>query len=241
MEAKKILIVEDEPTLAQILSEYLIQAGFDTHIVHDGGLAIDALKAYQADLMILDLMLPNRDGLDIYRELRRFSDLPVIMATAKVEEIDRLLGLELGADDYICKPYSTRELVVRVKNILRRTSQIHASEMQESADAKRSKNEMSAEGVLLIYPEMMQVKYNNKTIHLTPAEFKILSVLFEAKGRIFSRDRLMSYIYPDHRVVSDRTIDSHIKNLRKKLMDVSKDLDCIKSVYGMGYKYSEEV
>jgi two-component system response regulator BaeR len=221
---KQILVVEDEPTLATILCEYLTQSGFGTTIIDDGALVIEYVKNQQPDLIILDIMLPNRDGLDIFREIRTFSDVPIIMATARVEEIDRLLGLELGADDYICKPYSTREVVARVKNILRRnvsTPQAHTNE------------------VLRIDEATMTVSYHQQALSLTPAEFKLLAFLFEQRGRIFSRDQLMNHIYSDHRIVTDRTIDSHIKNLRRKLVEAQPDSDCIKSVYGMGYKFEE--
>lgn len=221
---KNILVVEDEPTLAVILCEYLTQSGFGTTIIEDGALVIDAVKSQQPDLILLDIMLPNRDGLDIFREIRSFSDVPIIMATARVEEIDRLLGLELGADDYICKPYSVREVVARVKNILRRNV---------------SSQPTSSEEALLIDESSMSVSYHQTPLTLTPAEFKLLAFLFNQKGRIFSRDQLMNHIYSDHRVVTDRTIDSHIKNLRRKLAEAQPDSDCIKSVYGMGYKFEE--
>jgi len=221
---KNILVVEDEPTLAVILCEYLTQSGFGTTIIEDGALVIDAVKSQQPDLILLDIMLPNRDGLDIFREIRSFSDVPIIMATARVEEIDRLLGLELGADDYICKPYSVREVVARVKNILRRNVPSQPA---------------SLEPALLIDESSMSVSYHQTPLTLTPAEFKLLAFLFNQKGRIFSRDQLMNHIYSDHRVVTDRTIDSHIKNLRRKLAEAQPDSDCIKSVYGMGYKFEE--
>ncbi|WP_446751383.1 winged helix-turn-helix domain-containing protein [Vibrio sp. S11_S32] len=186
---------------------------------------IDWVKQHQPNLIILDLMLPHRDGLGIYRELRTFNEVPVIMATAKIEAIDRLLGLELGADDYICKPYSVREVVARVKNILRRSlssSQHHNDDTQ---------------AVLSIDEPAMTMHYYQQSLVLTPAEFKLLTFLFNHQGQIFNRNQLMDQIYPDSRIVTDRTIDSHIKNLRKKLTDINPDTDCIKSIYGMGYKF----
>lgn len=217
-----ILIVEDEPTLAQILAEYLQQSSFQTHIIADGAHVIDWVKQHSPNLIVLDLMLPNRDGLDIYRELRTFSNVPVMMATAKVDEIDRLLGLELGADDYICKPYSAREVVARVKNVLRRSTAVH--------------EDASAQVVLEINEETMTAHYQQQPLTLTPAEFKLLSLLFARQGRVFNREQLMDHIYPDNRIVIDRTIDSHIKNLRKKLQAIDSKSDCIKSIYGVGYK-----
>lgn len=221
---KSILVVEDEPTLAAILCEYLEHAGYHANQLNDGSLVIDFVKENHPDMIILDLMLPNRNGLDIFRDIRAFSDVPVIMATAKIEEIDRLIGLELGADDYICKPYSTREVVVRVKNILRRSE----------APA------IKAQGTLLIDEPSMTVRYHQQKVMLTPAEFKILALLFKNSGRIYSRDQLMDHIYSDHRVVADRTIDSHIKNLRRKLEEIDPELDYIKSVYGVGYKIDDQ-
>ncbi|MFT2098489.1 response regulator [Marinomonas sp. 2405UD66-6] len=218
---KFILVVEDEPTLSAILCEYFEHAGFEAKSLDDGAVVVDFVKQNAPDLIILDLMLPNRGGLDIYRDIRTFSQVPVIMATAKVEEIDRLIGLELGADDYICKPYSTREVVVRAKNILRRND----APVQEE------------QGDLVINELSMSAIFHQKALSLTPAEFRILSFLFKNKGKIFSRDQLMDNIYTDHRVVADRAIDSHIKNLRKKLADVDPSSDCIRSVYGVGYKF----
>ncbi|QUM88367.1 response regulator [Moritella sp. 36] len=220
--AKKILMVEDEPSLAIVLCEYLAQAGFQTHIIDNGLEVIDWVKQENPDLLILDLMLPNRDGLDIYRELRTFSQVPVVMATARVDEIDRLLGLELGADDYICKPYSPREVVARIKNVLRRT--VEAATPQQNG--------------LVINDQQMKVAFNEQELTLTPAEFRLLSFFNQHPGQVFNRDQLMQKIYADNRLVTDRTIDSHIKNLRKKLQDANPDGEYIKSIYGVGYRFT---
>lgn len=220
--SQHILIVEDEISLAQVLSEYLNQSGFISHIINDGSLVLDWIKQNPVDLMVLDLMLPGKNGLDIYRELRTFSDVPVVMATARVDEIDRLVGLELGADDYICKPYSPREVVVRVKNILRRST-----EEVKVVDQILSVNENT-----------MQVLVKGKEVSLTRAEFRLLSHFHQHKEQVFSREQLMSQIYSDNRVVTDRTIDSHIKNLRRKIQNVDAEVDCIQSIYGVGYKFA---
>jgi two-component system response regulator BaeR len=217
-----ILIVEDEPSLARLLSDYLAHSGYQTHILDDGAEVVDWVKSHKPDLILLDLMLPNRDGLDIYRELRTFSDVPVIMATAKVDEIDRLLGLELGADDYICKPYSPREVVARVKNVLRRFQ----PKALEQTDA-----------ILTVDNKKMLVLVDGSVLSVTPAEFHLLAYLKKHQGQVFSRDQLMDKIYNDGRVVTDRTIDSHIKNLRKKVQAVNSNYDWIKSVYGVGYRF----
>lgn len=217
-----ILIVEDEPSLASVVADYLSHSGYQTHIIGDGAEVIDWVRHYNPDLILLDLMLPNRDGLDIYRELRSFSDIPIIMATAKVDEIDRLLGLELGADDYVCKPYSPRELVARVKNVLRRFQ--HAPSQ-------------TARSPLKVDPDKMQTLVDDTPVMLTPAEFQLLCYFNQHHGQVFSRDQLMNRIYSDGRVVTDRTIDSHIKNLRKKVQAVNDQYDWIKSVYGVGYRF----
>ncbi|MFA0442883.1 response regulator, partial [Vibrio sp. 10N.222.51.C12] len=169
-----ILVVEDEPTLGQIVCEYLQQSGMSAQLITDGAEVIEHVKRTHPDLIILDLMLPHRDGLDIYRELRTFTQVPVIMATARVDEIDRLVGLELGADDYICKPYSVREVVVRVKNVLRRTKTgNHAQDTELDQDELAQSNTPA----LVINPEKMTVTYQQQLLPLTPAEFKLLAFL----------------------------------------------------------------
>lgn len=222
MSEQTILIVEDEVKIAEILQEYLQSNGFKTHHIDNGTDVAEWVKNNSADLMLLDLMLPGKDGLEVCREVREFSHLPIIMVTAKVEEIDRILGLELGADDYICKPFSPREVVARVKALLRRAEYtVQAPEMQDwHLDQDR-----------------YQVSYEGKTVNLSTVEFAILKHLSDSPGRIFSRTQLIESIYPDNRVVSDRTVDSHIKKLRHKLADELTDKDVIHSVYGVGYKF----
>lgn len=220
-----ILIVEDEERLAELLADYLKAAGYETHHIAEGTPVADWLRRHGPALVLLDLMLPGRDGLDVCRDIRSFSSVPIIMTTARVEEIDRLLGLELGADDYVCKPYSPREVVARVKAVLRRTV---APEEDES-------------GRLSLDQSRLRVSAGESAVELTAVEFALLETLHSAPGRIFSRDRLMECIYRDHRVVSDRTIDSHIKKLRRKLADLAPELDLIHSVYGVGYRYEERV
>ncbi len=216
-----ILIVEDEEKLALLLSEYLGQAGFSSFCLHNGLEAISWIKEHKPDLIILDLMLPGRDGLEICKEIRSFSNVPVIMITARVQEIDRVVGLEIGADDYVCKPYSPREVVARVKAVLRR--------MQTPEKASGKGLELNE----LCY----KATYNQRDLGLTVVEFKLLSILKNNSGRIFSRDQLMEKIYPDRRIVSDRTIDSHIKNLRKKIALLAEDRELVRSIYGIGYQY----
>ena len=220
-----ILIVEDEERLAQLLIDYLKQAGFETHHLAEGPEVVPWIRKHRPDLMLLDLMLPGRDGVEICKEVRTFSELPIIMVTARVEEIDRLLGLELGADDYVCKPFSPREVVARVKAVLRRTN---------------GQNEAQSAG-LQLDASCQLASLHGRKLDLTAVEFKLLMVLWQAPGRIYSRDQLMEKIYPDRRIVEDRTIDSHIKKLRKKITAVSGGEDLIHSVYGVGYKFEKPI
>ncbi|MDY0037955.1 MAG: response regulator [Zoogloea oleivorans] len=216
-----ILIVEDEPKLAALLGDYLKAAGHETAWIANGLDVIPAIRAREPDLVLLDLMLPGRDGLDICRELRSFSELPVIMMTARVEEIDRLLGLELGADDYICKPYSPREVVARCKAVLRRNRRSPPPERHP----------------LHIDENSWRATYHGIELDLTPVEFRLLRTLSAAPGRVFSRENLLDGLYDDHRVVTDRTVDSHIKNLRRKLEQIAPEAPLIRSIYGVGYKF----
>lgn len=218
-----VLIVEDEPQLAQLLADYLAQSGFSTHCIGDGASAVGVIRERGPALVLLDLMLPGLDGMSVCREVRAFSAVPIIMVTARVEEIDRLLGLELGADDYICKPFSPREVVARVKAVLRR--------MEAGPEAARSELELD--------PDRFRATLRGQLLDLTAVEFQLLRILAAEPGRIFTRNQLMGGIYPDHRVVSDRTIDSHVKKLRRKIAAASPDAELIHSVYGVGYKYEQ--
>jgi two-component system response regulator BaeR len=218
-----ILIVEDEGRLADLLGDYLTRAGFAIHKLESGDGVVEWIDFNQPALVVLDLMLPGQDGLSICRQIRTFSSLPIIMTTARVEEIDRLLGLELGADDYICKPYSPREVVARVKAVLRRTAGA----------------EPLAEKRLRLRPEQLRVQAGADEIELSAVEFALLQTLYAAPGRIFSRPQLIEQIYSDHRVVSDRTVDSHVKKLRRRLAELLPQTELIHSVYGVGYRYED--
>ena len=217
---QSILIVEDEVKLAELLRDYLHNAGYECTLLHNGGDVIPWLAAHTCHLILLDLMLPHTDGLSLCRTIRQNSDIPIIITTARVEEIDRLLGLELGADDYICKPFSTKEVVARVKTILRRT-QTHSQAVPVG---------------LHLDMERCQLSLNHQAITLTVVESKLIQLLLEKPGRIYSRDRLMAHIYDDHRIVSYRTVDSHVKKLRHKIKSLIPKGELIQSVYGMGYK-----
>ncbi len=220
---KNILIVEDEVKLAQLMSDYLEQSGFTTCCIGNGTEAVAAAQKTTYDLILLDLMLPGLDGMEVCKSLRRFSDVPIIMVTARVDEIDRLLGLELGADDYICKPFSPREVVARVKAVLRRTS--IATDVSDDE--------------LILDEDGYRALVCGHDIGLTAIEFRLLQILREQPGRIFSRDQIMDRMYSDGRIVSDRTIDSHIKKLRKKMAAATTRYEWILSVYSVGYKFEK--
>lgn len=217
-----VLIVEDEPKMAQVIEEYMHNMGpYRTHHFTVGEGVVEWVRQHQPDAVLLDVMLPGVDGMSICRAIREFSHVPIIMATARVEEIDRLLGLELGADDYLCKPFSPRELVARVKALLRR-----AGYHQETDDGIQ----------LHIDHQRYSASLNGQTLTLTRVEFSLLQCLAQTPGRVYSRQQLMDRIYHDYRVVSDRTVDTHIKNLRRKLSLVLPGRDVVASVYGVGYK-----
>jgi len=219
--AEKIFVAEDELRLAALLSDYLRAAGYGVECISDGREVAQRVREVAPDLVLLDLMLPGKDGLEICKEIRAFSSVPIVMVTARVEEIDRLLGLELGADDYICKPFSPREVVARVKAVLRR-----AGERRTPAHG------------LTLDKERYKAVLHGKDLELTVVEFQLLHFLAGNPGQIFSRSLLMDRIYPDQRVVSDRTIDSHVKKLRRKIEAAAKPgEEWIHSVYGAGYKF----
>lgn len=222
MENPLILIVEDEPKLAQLVHEYLNQANYRTHTIENGLNVTPWVESNNPALILLDIMLPGKDGMAICKEIRSFSQVPIIMVTARVEEIDRLLGLELGADDYICKPFSPREVVARVKAVLRR------SQFQDVEAADQE--------VFHIDEEKYQASYHGQQLGLTVVEFRLLMKLLSRRGKVFSRDQLLDQLYDDHRIVNQRTIDTHVKNLRKKLDAIAPEENAIRSVYGVGYK-----
>ena len=217
----KILVVEDEPKLAGLLRDYLRQGGYTPFCLTEGTAVVPWVRAEAPALILLDLMLPGRDGMEICKEVRSFSSVPIIMVTARVEEIDRLLGLELGADDYICKPFSPREVVARVKAVLRRSAGAAAPLLPGLC--------LDAAGYRALW--------QGRDLELTAVEFQLLNLLATSPGRIFSRSQLMERIYTDRRIVSDRTIDSHIKKLRRKIGAAAPGAELIHSVYGVGYKF----
>lgn len=218
-----ILIVEDEPKIAALLEEYLQEAGHSTHWIDNGDDVDGWVREHHPAVILLDLMLPGRDGLSVCQHIRTYSTVPIIMITAKVEEIDRLLGLELGADDYVCKPFSPREVVARVKALLRRL------QMMEAGPASSYRG-------IAIDEERFVASIDGNVLDLTRVEFRMLKILASVPGRVYSRDQLMDAIYTDGRIVSDRTVDSHVKNLRQKIQAATGSDDLVHSIYGVGYK-----
>lgn len=217
-----ILIVEDEAKIAALLQDYLRAEGFACTWLARGDVVEDWLSHHQAALILLDVMLPALSGLEVCKRLRQHSQIPIILVTARVEEIDRLLGLELGADDYICKPFSPREVVARVKTVLRRT--LNSATPHHPHDIKLD---------VAAYKAWLQ----GHDLDLTAVEFLLLATLVQQRGRIFNRDQLMNAIYNDHRIVADRTIDSHIKKIRRKIALILPEQELIHSMYGVGYKF----
>jgi two-component system response regulator BaeR len=221
-----ILIIEDEEKIALLVSDYLKKEGFETTCHHNGDNSLELVKKIQPDLLLLDLMLPGMDGMTICKEIRKTSQMPIIMLTAKTDEIDRLIGLEIGADDYICKPFSPREVVARVKTVLRRAVQV--------ADAPVAKRLVA--GDIVMDEEAREVTVAGHSVTLTPSEFGLLQVMIQSPGRVFSRGELIDRVQGYHFDGYDRTVDSHVKNLRKKLAEISGNKEVITTIYGVGYK-----
>lgn len=232
-----VLIVEDEPKIAQILMDYLQSHDYQPVHFESGEGVLNYLKSHPVDCVLLDVMLPNAsqfgDGLQLCKAIRQFSQVPIMMLTARVEEVDRILGLELGADDYLCKPFSPREVIARVKALLRR-SKVHPP---LSMDAQANEYSPALDSIWQLDASRFQLHYQQQHLDLTAVEFEIMRTLSSSPGQIFSRAQLIEKIYPDHRIVSDRTVDSHIKKLRQKLNGAFGESEWIHSVYGVGYKF----
>jgi two-component system, OmpR family, response regulator BaeR len=215
-----LLIVEDEPDLAAIVADYAVAAGYAPRVIGDGRQALAAVHAQAPDLILLDLMLPGLDGIALCRAVREFSDVPIIMMTARVAEIDRLLGLETGADDYVCKPFSPQELFARIRAILRRVHRAPAAQAS----------------IIDIDETLHDVRIRGCSLDLTPTEYLLFSTMARRPGTIWSRARLLDLARPDALAVSDNTIYSHIKNLRRKIDAQLPGVEVIESVYGVGYR-----
>ena len=221
---KKILVIDDEPKIVEICCDYLRSAGFDVIAAGDGQEGLRLARREKPDLIVLDLMLPGMDGLDLCRTLRKESNIPVIMLTARVEETDKLIGLELGADDYITKPFSPRELVARVRVVLRRAGGDPSGEVIRAGDVTLDRTRYEA-------------GLPDRTVSLTPTEFEILATLMSQPGRIFSRAQLLNAVHGVAFESYERAIDSHIRNLRRKLEPDEAGPRYIVTVHGIGYKF----
>lgn len=228
MSHQSVFIVDDDVKITKLLKSYFDKEGFITYLAHEGNGSVQAIRDKNPDLVILDLMLPGMDGWEICRKLRKESEVPIIMLTARDEETDRVIGLEMGADDYVVKPFSPREVVARAKAILRRTQKTVA------------KAEPIRVGDLIIDVERHLVKKGNAALDLTPTEFKILEQLATNAGRVFTRlqivERVQGYSFEGY----ERTVDAHMKNLRRKVEDNPKEPRYIQTVYGVGYRFAGE-
>lgn len=224
---KQILVVEDERKIAQIVRDYLERAGYRVTVASSGPEALAAARARLPDLIVLDLGLPEMDGLDVTRTLRKQSSVPIIMLTARVDESDKLIGLELGADDYVTKPFSPKELVARVRTVLRRT------------EAPPDPNTVIRAGEIILDRLRMRATVQERPLDLTPTEFELLATLARQPGRVFTRSQLLDSIRGVPVESFDRAIDAHIKNLRRKLEPDPRDPRFILTVHGIGYKFAE--
>jgi len=221
-----ILVVDDEPKIVRLARDYLEQSNFRVLPIYNGNDAIAAARTEKPDLVVLDLNLPGMDGLDVCRALRRQSSVPIIMLTARAEETDRLIGLELGADDYIVKPFSPRELVARVRAVLRRTQ----GEVETTGILRSGEIEIDTNG--------HHVRLRGENVHLTRVEFSLLAILAQHPGQTFSRAQLIDRLHGVAEGSFDRSIDAHIKNLRRKIEDDPSDPKYVMTVYGVGYQWA---
>ena len=226
--SRTILVVDDEPRIVELARDYLEHAGFRVITASEGRAALDVVRHDRPDLVVLDLGLPGLDGLDVTRELRRDGSIPIVMVTARDDELDKLLGLELGADDYLTKPFSPRELVARVKAVLRRTDQ-----PTEPSDVMRV-------GELQLDVPRMRTELAGRSIDLTPTEFTLLATLARQPGRIFTRSQLLDALHGVAFESYERAIDSHIKNLRRKLEPDPRQPRYVLTVYGVGYRLADD-
>ena len=222
-----VLVVEDEIEIARIVRDYLRNAGFEVIVVGDGGSAVASVRSAKPDLLVLDLGLPGRDGLDVAREIRRWSDTPIVMLTARGDETDRIVGLELGADDYVVKPFSPKELVARVRAVLRRS---HAAARGD---------EIVRVGDVEIDTGKMRVSVGGTSVELTPTEFQLLATLAREPGRVFTRSQLLDAVHGVAIESYERAIDAHVKNLRRKIEPTPGDPRYVVTVHGVGYRFAD--
>jgi two-component system, OmpR family, alkaline phosphatase synthesis response regulator PhoP len=222
-----VLVVEDEIEIARVVRDYLDNAGFDVIVVGDGGSAIASVRSAKPDLLVLDLGLPGRDGLDVAREIRRWSNTPIVMLTARGDETDRVVGLELGADDYVVKPFSPKELVARIRAVLRRT---------RAADRGA---EILRAGDVEVDTAKMRVSVGGRPVELTPTEFQLLSTLVAEPGRVFTRGQLLDAVHGVAIESYERAIDAHVKNIRRKIEPEPGSPRYVLTVHGVGYRFAD--
>jgi len=220
---RRVFVVEDDPKISAVLRDYLIDAGYLAETFRSGPPALEAARDVPPDLLILDLMLPGMDGVAVCRKLREFSTAPVLMLTARIEERDRITGLGAGADDYVCKPFSAREVMARVAALIRRAE-------------GRFGGTTDTPPLYALDTNRMRAAWKGVWLPLSPSEYQILAALMKQPGRIFTRDQLLDQMRVGYRDVSDRSIDSHIKNIRRKIQAIDPEASCVVSVYGMGYR-----
>lgn len=226
-EPRRILIVEDDARIADMLDNYLQAQGWHTTVLGNGLQVVPEIRRMEPALVLLDIMLPGQDGVEVCREVRAFSAVPIIMVTARVDEIDRLIGLEVGADDYVCKPFSPREVVARIKALLRRAE-------------GRLGGAVPTHG-FRVDDNALRIAWEAHWLPLTPLEFRLFKRLLSRPGHVFSRNALLESVHEDFRDTTDRAIDSHIKNLRRKIGKVRPQGSAIVSVYGMGYRFDPDI
>lgn len=225
-EPRRILVVEDDARIADMLDNYLQAQGWRTTVLGNGLQVVPEIRRLEPALVLLDIMLPGQDGIEVCREVRTFSAVPIIMVTARVDEIDRLIGLEVGADDYVCKPFSPREVVARIKALLRR------------ADGRLGAG--APPHGFRVDDNALRIAWQEHWLPLTPLEFRLFKRLLSRPGHVFSRNALLESVHEDFRDTTDRAIDSHIKNLRRKIGKVRPQGSAIVSVYGMGYRFDPD-
>jgi len=225
-EPRRILVVEDDARIADMLDNYLQAQGWRTTVLGNGLQVVPEIRRLEPALVLLDIMLPGQDGVQVCREVRAFSAVPIIMVTARVDEIDRLIGLEVGADDYVCKPFSPREVVARIKALLRRAE-------------GRLGSAMPTHG-FRVDDNALRIAWQEHWLPLTPLEFRLFKRLLSRPGHVFSRNALLESVHEDFRDTTDRAIDSHIKNLRRKIGKLRPQGSAIVSVYGMGYRFDPD-
>jgi DNA-binding response OmpR family regulator len=232
--AKRILVVEDEKHISDVVEYVLLENAFEVVVAADGNTGLERFREEHPDLVLLDLKLPGIPGLDLFRKMRRLRpDAPIIMLTSYDEEIDRVLGLELGADDYVTKPFSTRELVARIRNVLRRTACAAPAETVEASVLKY--------GPLSLDSESFCATYAGKSVPLTRTEFRFLEILLRRPTKVFTREELIEHIYEGCHAVADRSIDAYVKRLRRKLTADNDRLSPIETVHSVGYKLNRRI